>query len=261
MKVYDQHVHSFLSSDTNESFENYILKAQKLNLSHFVTTEHLDLASLHYNNNDDIFNLDKQDKLIEKFQKQYDIIFLKGVEMGYKAECLDKIEEIVANNNFDVVIMSVHECYKAKIDNPLLINDTAPDIAYAQYLNTCLHLLKHTSSFDILGHIDFLLRYIGKVEINKHKETFIEIFNLMVEKEKCLEFNTRFLYQYKNSFYLDYIFSLYYACKGRKVSLGSDAHSAYHFYSSFDHALKILYTIGFTYISTYQERKEKLVKI
>ncbi len=260
MKLYDQHVHSFLSSDTDEPIENYLKQAQKLKLTHFVTTEHLDLNSL-YINKDDIFDIEKQKRLAEKFSKQYSIEFLTGVELGFKHSCLKESEAIIEKNNFDVVIMSVHETESNVFTDSALLSLLTPDEAYSMYLEHCLALVEKSSSYDILGHIDFLLRYIPPVRIEKHKAELMQIFNILIKKNKCLEFNTRFLSNNKDSHYLEYIFSLYYAYGGRKVSLGSDAHTAYTLYGAFDWAVEILKEIGFDSLCAYIKRKECIISI
>ncbi len=260
MKLYDQHLHSFLSSDTDEPIENYIKEAQRLNLEYFITTEHLDLSSL-YINDDDIFDMDKQERLFEKLQSQYPLQFLRGAEVGYKSSRLKDIEEIIKARDFDLVIMSIHETEHNTFTDPALLSLLTPDEAYSFYLEYCIDMLENCSCFDVLGHVDYLLRYIPPVRIEKHKTELLQLFNLLIKKNKTLEFNTHFLSKKKNPTYLEYVFSLYYACGGRKVSLGSDAHTAYAFYASFDWALQILKQIGFTSITTYQKRKENLISI
>ncbi len=260
MKLYDQHVHTFLSSDSNEAFERYVKLAQKKGLTHFVSTEHLDLSCRSLGR-DDVYDMAKQNALIRDLQNKYTVKILKGVELGYKFSRLQDIENIVRTENFDVVIMSVHENEEADCTSSLFSRKNDADTTYSAYLDLYLHMLQHTGSFDIVGHVDFLLRYIGTVHIETHKEKLLNIFHMLIAKEKCLEYNTRFLYAYEDSFYLEYIFRLYYSCGGRKVSLGSDAHATKDFMGAFDVALDLLKDIGFTAITTYQKRKARQIPI
>ncbi len=255
MKLYDQHLHSCLSSDSSEGIEKYLAKAQQLGLTHFVTTEHMDLSCL-LMGTDDIPDFDKQEKLLKKYRKQYDMQILKGVEVGYKYSRLHDIERIVETRQFDVVIMSVHESEDAPCTEPGFLKNLSTDEAYSAYLDIYIHMLMHCDCFDIVGHIDFLLRYIGKVSIKKHEEKLKTLFSLIIAKNKSLEFNTRFLYQQRNNNYLIALFTLYYACGGRKLSLGSDAHTAHVFLGGFDEAISIIKEIGFTHITTFQQRQE-----
>ncbi len=261
MRIYDQHLHSFLSSDCSEKQENYIDLAIEKGLTHFVTTEHLDLSctSLGF---DDIYNLVLQDELVKKYQKKYNTLtFLKGVELGYKYSRIKDIETIVQSNDYDVIIMSIHEDEIADCTTKTFLKNLSADQAYEKYLNLYINMLENISCFDIVGHIDFILRYIDKVHIEKHKDKLTQTLELVIEKDKSLELNTRFLYRHKDNSYLKYIFALYHSLGGRKLSLGSDAHTSNDYMGSFDEALALLKEVGFTELCFYQKRKEITLKI
>ncbi len=254
MKLYDQHIHTFLSSDSSESFENYLNLAHKLGHTHFVTTEHLDLSclSLGY---DDLPDLRAQDNIIKTIKK-YPIHILKGVELGYKRSRLADIKEIVERENFDVVIMSVHESHEAECVSAEFLKDLSSDEAYSAYLDIYHEILNTCDFYDIVGHLDFLLRYIDKVALKNHEKQLSNLLRQIIEQNKCLEFNTRFLYRQNDGTYLQYIFELYFALGGRKISLGSDAHSALDFMGGFGKAIEMLKSIGFNYLTFFQERQE-----
>ncbi len=260
MKIYDQHVHSSLSSDCTEKQENYIELAMQNGIKHFVTTEHLDLSCMSLGF-DDVYDIHLQDELIEKFQKKYDIKFLKGVEIGYKFSRINDIENIVNSNNYDVVIMSVHEDEECDSTSRTFQKNLTTAQIYEKYLHIYIDMMENISCFDIVGHIDFLLRYIDRVRIEKHKETLVKLFELIIKNNKSLEFNTRFLYRHNDSSYVEYIFELYYACGGRKVSLGSDAHTSRDYMARFDEAIDILKKIGFSELTFFQKRQEISAKI
>ncbi len=260
MKIYDQHVHTFLSSDSGEKFENYLQKAQELGLSHFVSTEHLDLSCIALGK-DDMPDLALQKSICQELQQKYPIQILRGIELGYKFSRLKDIEYIVETQGFDVIIMSVHEDEYAECASSAFLDDKSPDEAYAAYLDLYIHMLNHCSCYDIVGHIDFLLRYMPPANLEKHKEKLCMLFQLVISKDKCLEYNTRFLYRHHESHGLKYLFSLYFACGGRKVSLGSDAHTAQDYLASFAEAEQMLKSIGFSHISTFQKRKETRISL
>ncbi len=258
--IYDQHVHTFLSSDSKETFENYLLKAQELNCTHFVSTEHLDLSCISLGK-DDMPDLALQKSICQTLQQKYPIHILRGIELGYKFSRLKDIEHIVNTQDFDVIIMSVHEDEHVDCVSPAFLEHRSPDEAYSAYLDIYIHMLKHCSCFDIVGHIDFLLRYMEPVCLEKHQSKLCTLFQLIIEQDKCLEYNTRFLYRHSNSHILKYLFSLYYRCGGKKVSLGSDAHNTHDYLASFDEARHMLKGIGYGYACTYQKRKETYIPL
>ncbi len=260
MKIYDQHLHTFLSSDSKESFENYLQKTLELGLTHFVSTEHLDFSCISLGK-DDMPDLELQKRLCDQLQQKYPLHILRGIELGYKFSRLKDIEHVVANYDFDVIIMSVHEAEDANCACGTFLYDKTPDEAYAAYLDIYLHMMEHCSCYDIVGHIDFLLRYMPPVTIEKHETQLRKLYARCIEKSKCLEFNTRFLYRHEDKHYLTYLFSLYYECGGRKVCLGSDAHTVHDYLGAFDEARQLLKTVGFTHISTFQKRQETLIAL
>ncbi len=258
--IYDQHVHTFLSSDSEESFENYLQKALELKLSHFVSTEHLDLSCIGLGK-DDMPDLALQKSICQTLQQKYPIQILRGIELGYKFSRLKDIEHLVNTHDFDVIIMSVHEDERAECASSAFLQHRSSDEAYAAYLDIYIHMLTHCSCYDIVGHIDFLLRYMKPVCLEKHKDKLCRLFQLIIAQNKCLEYNTRFLYRHNESHNLEYLFSLYYECGGQKVCLGSDAHNVEDYLASFSEALQMLKYIGFSHICTYQKRKETLIPI
>ncbi len=260
MKIYDQHVHSSLSFDSEESFENYLLRAQNLKLTHFVTTEHVDLSCAFFGK-DVLVDFAQQDQMIAQAQKSVDIQILKGVEFGYKSARIKDMESIVQENNFDVVLMSVHEDAQADCATQGFLANRTPSEAYGAYLDLYIEMLSSCTCYDIVGHIDYLLRYIDRISLVEHRGTLIRLLELVIAQEKSLECNTRFLYDQSEGHYLSFIFELYYAVGGRKVSLGSDAHTAVAFFGGFDKAIEMLKKIGFRHICTYQQRQEKILLI
>ncbi len=260
MKIYDQHLHTFLSSDAHESFESYLQLAEEQGMTHFVSTEHLDLSCLSLGM-DDVYDMAAQEAILVQLQNKYSLKLLKGVELGYKFSRIKDIEHIVAQGNFDVVIMSVHESEESECTGPLFLQDRSANMVYEAYLDLYIDMLRNVDCYDIVGHIDYLLRYIPRVDIAQHEEKLRYLLKLIIEKDKCLEYNTRFLYFLHDSTYLECIFTLYHELGGRKVSLGSDAHTKQRYCASFEEALEMLKRIGFTHITTFQKRKESPVRI
>ncbi len=255
MTIYDQHVHTFLSHDSIEQFENYLAIAEERGISHFVTTEHLDL-SCQQQKKDVFVDVKKQERIIGELQKKYNVKILKGVEMGYKFSRINDMEKIINDNNYDVVVMSVHEDELHDCASQAFQKNRSADDVYSSYLDLYINMLENFSSFDIVGHIDYLLRYIDNITIENHEKKLSILLRLVIAKKKALEFNTRFLYQHNDDKYLKFIFQLYYELGGRKLSLGSDAHTSDVYFAGFEEAIDILKGIGFSHITGFQHNKE-----
>lgn len=98
MKLYDQHVHTYYSFDTDQSIEEYLQLAVKKGLSYFVVTDHLDLD---YLDREDLkYDISLQRKELDNLQKLYpEITILQGVEIGYKNGSMERVKEYIKKKN------------------------------------------------------------------------------------------------------------------------------------------------------------------
>ncbi|MEG1049739.1 MAG: PHP domain-containing protein, partial [Oscillospiraceae bacterium] len=123
-----------------------------------------------------------------------------------------------------MIILSIHEDEYGDVATQALLQNKTPDVAFTHYLELVLYAVTHFSDFDILGHIDFIIRYVGQLDIKKYEKKLIEIFKIVIEKGKTLEINTRLIEKYGTVEYSKFVIETYAKCGGVKVSLGSDAH-------------------------------------
>ena len=78
MNYYDQHLHTFLSFDSEEQFENYLVNQPEF----FVATDHFDLENAGTGFKDDIPDYTRLTKKLAELNEQYDTTFLRGIELG-----------------------------------------------------------------------------------------------------------------------------------------------------------------------------------
>lgn len=260
MKIYDQHLHTYLSYDSKAIWEDYLHLALANEITTFVATDHMDLSCC-LMGSDMLPDFSRQKELIAYLSKKYPIDILRGIEVGYKKSVIEQNSKITQRYDFDVVIMSVHENEKADVSTDEFLEGINAQKAYAMYLDLYIEMLELCDDFDIVGHVDYLLRYIEDVDIEEYEDRFRKIFSLIISKEKCLEFNTRFIYQHNRTDYLRYIFTLYYKVGGRSISIGSDAHIVDRYMSGFKEAKEILADIGFKYITAFKKRSAYRINI
>lgn len=263
MKVYDQHVHTSLSHDSIEEMENYLKILVEKDINNFVSTEHLEISTIN-ESFDLIPNFQLQQQKIKDLGEKYKINIFMGVEVGYRKSSQDKIAKIVDDTNFDVVLLAIHNDEEVDIGSAEFQGNgkLTEDEIYDKYLQLCLNAVTNYKNFDVFAHIDFMIRYMKpNVTISKHKEKLEKIFNILVEDEKTLEFNTRFLYKNKTTQYLEEIFDIYKNCGGEYISLGSDCHSTTDFYGGFLEAIDMMKRKGFKTVRYFQNRKPIDVEI
>ena len=109
--LWDCHMHSSFSADSDTSMEDMIHEAIQRNLSGICFTEHLD-PDYPPTPDNEIFELDLDGyretlfRLREKYQKELQIHF--GIELGLQPHLHDYFHELLATMPFDFVIGSSH---------------------------------------------------------------------------------------------------------------------------------------------------------
>src|SRR5699024_12178164 len=98
MDYYDQHLHTYLSFDSQERFENYLIDSPQ----YFVTTDQFDLKNPYTNYNDDIPDYKELCKKMNKLEERYDTKFLKGIEIGVVPGQEEKILSYLNQHPYDL---------------------------------------------------------------------------------------------------------------------------------------------------------------
>lgn len=259
--MYDSHIHTSFSADCETPIEEVLQAAIKFGVKAVAITDHIDYKY----HNDILFEFDTAEysQVIERMQKEYEgtLEILKGVELGIKPDVLELCEKLTHTESFDFIIASMHGCQGEDFYFGDYFGNKTPVEAMQVYLKEMLSLIKQFSNFDVLGHIDLPKRYnhdVAKLGSDPLLDDYRMIFNWLVAHDKGIELNTSGLRQEVGIQFPDKkILSAYYECGGRKITLGSDSHSADTLCEDFKYALKLLAEIGFEYICSYKNRQAR----
>lgn len=257
MKIYDQHVHSYYSFDSEEPIESYIEKAKKLGLDYLVITDHIDLN--HVSSNKDIdFDISKQQKELDVLQSKFPSIkFLKGIEIGYVRTELDRIKKILNEHHFDLINYSIHE--DGKIDYYFKDEFLKQGInnLLNHYFDNFIEALNEDIDFDVLCHFDygFKTAYLidNSLKISMFKDKIIPIFKRVIELDKCLEINIK-VQSFINDEHTLYILNLYKELGGKNITISTDAHKADAFYEGIPHYISLIKKAGFDHVNYFVNR-------
>jgi len=203
--MFDQHVHSSYSFDSNENLENYINVSDNNDI---ITTEHLDLDNPIINHKDSSIDYLKYIEQIEILNKKYSNKFFSGIEIGYTQKSEKKIEDFLKNKNFNLKLLSIHQ-----------------------------------NGNYVLAHFEYGLRMIdiSVTDFDNLASVFLnKIIELIVKKEIAFEVNTKSMYKYKKENLYSYMIEKYLKKGGRLFTLGSDAHNIKDYAYKFDEARKFL---------------------
>ena len=257
--MFDQHVHSSFSFDSNENLENYI---NICNENDIITTEHLDLENPIINYRDSSIEYLKYIEQIEILNKKYSNKFFSGIEIGYTLNSEKRIEDFLKDKNFNLKLLSIHQngIYDYMCVNKKLIS---LDALIKEYFEQMIQALESSIKFDVLAHFEYGLRMIdiSVIEFDNLASVFLnKIIELIVKKEIAFEVNTKSMYKYKKENLYNYMIEKYIKKGGRLFTLGSDAHNIKDYAYRFDDARKFLLTRNVKEIILFKD-KIKMEKI
>ncbi len=257
MNIVDQHLHSAFSFDAKENLEEYVKEAKRRGDTAVLTTEHVDIDAT-FTDVVTVPDFALWRGTAEELSKKYGIDVMLGLEVGYKKGVQHKNEALLAAEPVDIVLLSVHESESCDVSYDEFLPDGTPDEKYSKYLDHVITAVENFDNFDVLGHVDYLLRWhVGKTDLSLHTNKLVRIFDTLIAKGKALEFNTKSHAKLigGGDSSLREIFSLYRSRGGELVSVGSDSHVLQNFKMGFDGALALLREIGFEYVCQYKGRE------
>lgn len=257
--MFDQHVHSNFSFDSNEDLENYINVSNKNDI---VTTEHLDFANPIINYEDSSINYLKYIEEIDSLNKKYSNKFFSGIEIGYTLNSEKRIEDFLKDKNFNLKLLSIHQngLYDYMCVNKKLISLEA---LIQEYFEQMIQALESSIEFNVLAHFEYGIRIvdISVTDFDSLASKFLnKIIELIVKKEIAFEVNIKSMYKYKKENLYSYMIEKYLKKGGKLFTLGSDAHNIKDYAYKFDDARKFLLARNVKEIILFKD-KIKMEKI
>ena len=285
----DHHMHTDASLDSSSSIEDMIKQAIKIGLTEICITDHTDFALI-----DDVNNWglnDKQkswvkplangktceitkiefDQYIDNYKRlaalyKNKITVLMGTEIGLCNASYNAIITHAAKYPFDFIIASQHSAAKYDIclnREAYFLNRCKGD-AYASHLEEVIRNIRTFDCFDVLGHLDYIIRYAPFKDRDMHVHKFDDQLRLLlrtlVEKGKGIEINTSgFRYGLGRAHPSIEILQLFRKLGGEIITIGSDAHKPEDIGSHFTKAKEILHAAGFKAYTKFAQRKPTFV--
>ena len=251
--MFDQHVHSSFSFDSNENLENYINVS---NNSDIITTEHLDFENPIVNYKDSLFDYLKYIEQVRNLNQKYSNKFFLGIEIGYTPNSEKRIEDFLKDKNFNLKLLSIHQNgnYDYMCVNKKLIS---LEVLIQEYFEQMIQALESSIKFNVLAHFEYGLRMIdiSVTDFDNLASVFLnKIIELIVKKEIAFEVNTKSMYKYKKENLYSYMIEKYIKKGGRLFTLGSDAHNIKEYAYKFDEAKKFLLSKNIKEIILFKDK-------
>lgn len=267
----DFHTHSHHSGDSTASMESMVDAALAQGFHSLCFTEHNDFD---YPVSEDCpagtFDLNVDPylydviRLREKYQDDIQILF--GIELGLMPETMRKNAILAKNYDFDFIIGSGHICHGKDPYYPPFFEGRTDRDAFEEYFISLLENVKKFKNFDILGHMDYVVRYSPNKDANysyaDYKDVIDELLSLLIENEKGIEINTGGYSSGMKDLHpcLD-IVKRYQELGGEIITIGSDAHKPENVGKHFQLAEEMLKKAGLRYYATFEKRVAHFHKI
>ena len=265
--LWDVHMHSQFSGDSNAPQEDMILTAMDAGLSGICFTDHLDID---YQEEPGLFLLDLPNYTasVLALQKKYDGKFAVrlGIELGLQPHLANIHTDILSQYPFDFVIGSSHVVHGVDPYYPSFYDGREEKDCYREYFESILENIRAFDAFDVYGHIDYVVRYGPTTNTNyiwsDYQDIIDPILKLLIEKGKGIEINTGgFKYGLGHPNPTEEIIKRYRELGGEIITIGSDAHTPQHIGFDFKKVPEILKNAGFDYFTVFKERKPEFIRL
>ena len=244
----DMHVHSSYSADSKTGLAEYSARAGELGLKGLCFAEHAD-----YNPAEEHFGFFSYQDFTLSFQDLQDSLeegknelsLLKGIEYSEPHIYSKKFQQL-KKKKFDMIMAAVHWVKGGFVGNEEIIAEYPPREIFACYYDKLLKTARF-GGFDVLAHFDFPRRYLGAEAAEGFAEVEREILRELVEQNIALEVNTSPIRKAGLEPLPSARIRLeYYRLGGRRVVLGSDAHSLEELGRDLAQAYRMIRRIGLT---------------
>ena len=264
----DYHMHSTFSPDGTMTMEEACRRAIQVGLKEIAITDHMDID---LPDNPDAFQIQDMNEYMEALERVRDqfqdrLVVKSGIEIGLQDWTLGQATALTRDYPFDFVIASIHLVDGEDPYYYKYFNSRDKIRSYIDYYQTILRNFKDYNDFNVLGHLDYLRRYMPyEYDLADHKigeEIIDSILKLMAEKGKGLELNTAgFRHASKQPHPHPDILKRFRELGGEIVTIGSDAHSAEYIGHENKRALEWLKYAGFDYITAFTRMEPVFIKL
>ena len=262
----DVHMHCGFSNDSETRPEDMVESAIAKGLSVICFTDHYDKDNLDWGD-EAIFDVEsyfqKMIELQEEYRDQIDIRI--GAEIGMQPYLAEYYQDFMAQHPFDFVIGSVHSVLEHDVALDFFQKHSDPE-GYKIYFEEMLQDVQKIKSYDVLGHLDYIVRYSNQgskgFDLNDYMDIIEEILKQVIAHGKGIEMNMSGLkYGLGAPHPQPEIIKRYRELGGEIITVGADGHIPEHIAYDYHLADNILKSCGFKYYTEFKGRKPLFVKI
>jgi len=269
LNLFDSHTHSDNSMDGEHSVSFLCERALEKGLMGFAVTDHCECDEYQKENYElrMIHSAFEVKKAWITFGSQ--LALALGIELGQPLSDPASARRALGLDQYDVVLLSVH-AIRGEKDSYFWDFKKMSQEECDRYLERYFDELLETArwdDYDVLTHLTYPVRYIEgrdgkKCDLSLYKARIDEILSTVARRDKALELNTSGLYGPSGQTCPDAgIIARFKELGGRFVTIGSDAHSAYHIGGGIEEGMEILHECGFDRFTFYRRREARMLEI
>lgn len=259
MKKIDYHMHTMFSADSYALPKEHIEQAIAMGLDEICFTDHFDY---NYPNMPFLVDVNSYFTTMRALKEEYqDKIKIKiGVEVGLDMNYVKEINDFVNSYPFDFVIGSIHAIEDTEFFYPGdFFNGLTKTQAHQKFFEHTLKCVETFDCFNVLGHLDYIVRYgpyeDKSVDHQYFDEIITKILKTLIHKGKGIEVNTSGYKVLKTCGFPNFdIVKKYYDLGGRIITVGTDSHTSDRVGENVEDVLKHYQEIGFKNVSTFSNR-------
>ena len=268
MRIPDYHVHTHFSPDSAMQPRDAVAAAIKAGITDICFTEHMDLGH-HLGNFNRLPDFESMRNSVMELREEFGEINIHyGLEAGYIKETAEETAKVLAEEQFDYVLLSTHcvdglDCYL-----PESKRGRDKEYAYRRYLETVYDSVtdtRLTQYYDCVGHIGYIAKCKHYEDNTFPYEMFPELFDKIlseiIQNGKGIEVNTSGIKRAGHILPHPSILTRYYELGVRVVTIGSDAHRPEAVGSNIQKILEQLKNCGFNEIVIYNNRRYEFIRM
>ena len=261
--MFDYHMHSMVSFDSECAPEDMIKAAKKAGLQEICFTDHYDFNDV-FKEKRDLFTIEQYQNAHDKLDSE-DLMIRRGVEFGLTTWNQKELKELLSAYDFDFVLGSVHYAggYDPYFEEFWMHNGI--DVAFEKYLLQTLECVKVQENFDVLGHINYVCKSAHSptkkpLYYADYADICDEIMKTIAQKGIGMEINTSGVDRVGDFLpSLDYL-KRFKELGGQVITVGSDAHDDSRVGQYIPRALEMAKEV-FGYVCTFEKRKPVFHKL
>jgi histidinol-phosphatase (PHP family) len=183
-----------------------------------------------------------------------------GIELGQPHHDLSLSHELLCDGEIDFVIGSLHHARGQQDYYYIDYDHEDIDMIMYRYYDELMELVE-CGCYDVIGHINYQLRYMSAVarnrgDLSKYYRELGAILDVVAKNNKGIEINSSGLWRGIDLTLPPLeVIKMFRAVGGEIVTTGSDSHDASHVGAAIDSAVECLRDAGFERCAFFKQRK------